>query len=106
MSDFNLKGYPTYWGWMAFFRHFFTYFVDDILGGYYGQRAGYGANYYLEGNISIADDGTVTLNSSFCNGWGDSAKTMTGGKWDAATKTFTWCTVYANMDFNVIMTKE
>lgn len=83
-----------------------TYFVDDILGGYYGQRAGYGADYYLEGNISIADDGTVTLNSSFVNGWGDSADDMTGGKWDASTKTLSWCAIYANMEFNVSMTKE
>ena len=83
-----------------------TYLVDDILGGYYCQRAGYGSNYALEGVISIDEANAVTLHNSYVIGWGDSADDMVGGKWDAATKTLSWCVDYANMDFNVTMTKE
>ena len=41
-----------------------TYFVDDLLAGWYAQRAGYGDSYAMQAIISIADDGAITLESS------------------------------------------
>lgn len=83
-----------------------TYFVDDILGGYYCQRAGYGSNYALGGNIAVDADGNVTVIDSYLPGWGDSLDDMVDGKYDAATGTFSWDAQYAGMDFYVTMTKE
>lgn len=83
-----------------------TYSVDDLLGGYYCQRAGYGANYALGGTIAIDADGNVTALDSFLPGWADSLDDFVDGKYDAATGTFSWDAQYAGMDFYVTMTKE
>ncbi|MCI2109064.1 MAG: DUF5012 domain-containing protein [Bacteroidales bacterium] len=82
-----------------------TYSCDDILGGYYCQRQKYGTDYALAGTFSLDDSGKVKYISSFLSGWGDSASDMTGS-FDAGTKTFNICTVYAGMNFYVTMTKE
>ena len=37
-----------------------TVYVDDLLGGWYCQRAGYGTRYALGGTLAIAADGTVS----------------------------------------------
>lgn len=83
-----------------------TYAVSDLLGGYYEQRAGYGGAYALKGTISIADDGTITLNTSSLEGWGDSADSMTDGKFDADKGCLSWAVNYAGMDFYVTMYKK
>lgn len=83
-----------------------TYAVSDLLGGYYDQRAGYGASYALVGTITIADDGTVTMNASSIAGWGDSADSMTDGKFDADKGCLSWTVSYAGMDFYVTMYKR
>ena len=75
-----------------------TYTADDMLGGWYYYRAGYGKNYAMKAVFSVADDGTVTLLGSTVPGWGDSHDDYTGS-FDAATGTFTMNTVYADMDF-------
>jgi len=83
-----------------------TYDVDDLLGGYYCQRAGYGSNYAMPGTVSIAADGTMEIVAGGgVAGWGDAYDAFKGS-YDAASATFTFTTTYANMDFNVIMTKE
>lgn len=91
---------------MVFSKGGTTYSVDDLLGGYYCQRAGYGTKYNLAGTIDVAADGTVTLKESYVPGWGDSADGLTGGKFDKDTKTLSWDVVYAAMDFFVTMTKN
>lgn len=83
-----------------------TYSVDDLLGGYYCQRAGYGANYNLGGTIAIDADGNVTALDSYLPGWSDGLDDFVGGKYDAATGTFSWDAQYAGMDFYVTMTKD
>lgn len=70
-----------------------TYTVDDLFGGWYCQRAGYGTNYAMGGVISIADDGSVSCLSSKVPGWGDSLDGFSG-TYDAATKTFNVVAVY------------
>jgi hypothetical protein len=75
-----------------------TYTADDMLGGWYYYRAGYGVRYAMKAIFSVADDGTVTLLGSIVPGWGDSHDDYTG-TFDAATGTFSMNTVYAGMDF-------
>ena len=82
-----------------------TYAVDDLLGGWYCQRAGYGTKYAMEATIAIADDGTVTCSYSYVPGWQDGLDDFEG-TYDAATKTFSLKAVYAAMDFVQTWTKE
>lgn len=70
-----------------------TYYVDDLFGGWYAQRAGYGSQYAMGGVIKIADDGTITLVDSLVPGWGDSLDDLTG-TFDAATSTYSLVAVY------------
>lgn len=55
-----------------------TLYVDDLFGGWYCQRAGYGTKYAMGGTISLAADGTVGLISSFVPGWEDGLDDLTG----------------------------
>lgn len=55
-----------------------TFYVDDLLGGWYCQRAGYGRNYAMTGDISISTDGAVSLIDSHVEGWGDGLLSLTG----------------------------
>jgi hypothetical protein len=84
-----------------------TYFVDDLLAGWYAQRAGYGDSYAMQATISIADDGTITLESSNVPGWGDAADALSAdSKYDAGAKTITYTVTYAGyLDFSVELNK-
>ncbi|MBO4361595.1 MAG: DUF5012 domain-containing protein [Paludibacteraceae bacterium] len=84
-----------------------TYFVDDLLAGWYAQRAGYGDSYAMQAIISIADDGTITLESSHVPGWGDAADALSAdSKYDAGAKTITYTVTYAGyLDFSVELNK-
>lgn len=84
-----------------------TYSVEDFLGGYYSQRAGYGSAYNCVGDIEIDGDGNITTIDSYVAGWGDSLdEDLIDAKYDAATGTFSWNAPYAGMNFYVTMTKE
>lgn len=80
------------------------YEVNDLLGGWYWIRAGYGTAYACWAEITVGSDNAITLDDSYVSGWGDSADDLSG-TWDSATSTLSWCASYANMDFNVKMTK-
>lgn len=82
-----------------------TVFVDDILGGWYCQRAGYGTNYALYGTLAIDGDGNVTCLESFVNGWGDSHDDFVG-TYDAESGVFQVDAIYAGMDFVQTWVKE
>lgn len=84
-----------------------SYHFEDLLGGYYSLRAGYGSSYAMTGNVAVADDGTLTLVDSYLSGWGDSLTSLTG-TYDAATQTFTFVSEYTDTPllFYVTMTKE
>ena len=75
-----------------------TYDVDDLLGGWYRDRAGYGDNYALAGTIAIAADGTISYVDSYLIGWGDSATDLTG-TYDAATNHISWICEYTDYPF-------
>ena len=83
-----------------------VYFVEDLMAGWYAQRVGYGSNYAMQGKVAIAEDGTITLQSSAVPGWGDEADDLTDGKYDAATSTITYKLFYAEViEFDVTLTK-
>ena len=82
-----------------------TYSVDDLLGGWYCQRAGYGTSYAMEAVISIDGDGALTCSYSYVPGWGDGLDDFEGS-FDAATSTFQFTAVYAGMDFVQTWVKE
>ncbi len=82
-----------------------TYTINDMLGGYYEQRAGYGSAYAMVGVFTVAEDGTITAISGDVAGWGDSMDYVEDGKYDAATGTISWKVGYAGMDFYVTMNK-
>lgn len=79
-----------------------TYSVDDLLGGWYCQRAGYGTDYAMEGTISVDADGNITMIDSYVPGWGDKATGMTNGK--ATDGTITWDLEYTDYPFHFIVT--
>lgn len=84
-----------------------TYTVDDLFGGWYAQRAGYGANYAMGGIITVAADGTVGMVSSLVPGWKDSLDDLSG-TFDAATNTYNLVAVYNGntMFFNMTWVKQ
>jgi hypothetical protein len=79
-----------------------TYYVDDLVGGWYCQRAnygGYGPDYCMTGNIKIATDGTVSLIDSHVTGWDDGLAGLSG-TYDSNTSTFmTEAEYVGNMKF-------
>ena len=81
------------------------YWVEDLLGGYYEQRAGYGAAYSMKGFLQVNADNTVDMvGGGDVAGWNDSYSEFKDGKYDPETNTISYCVVYAKMDFNVILT--
>ena len=82
------------------------YAVDDLLAGWYCQRAGYGTNYAMVGEISISDLGVITLEDSYVPGWGDTADKLENGLYVALTNTITYELTYAGyLVFNVTLNK-
>ena len=81
------------------------YWVEDLLGGYYEQRAGYGSSYSMKGYLQVNADNTVDLvGGGNVVGWSDAYDEFKNGKFDPATNTISYTVVYADMDFNVILT--
>ena len=80
-----------------------TYLVDDILGGWYCQRAGYGTDYAMQATISISG-GSVNLINSFIPGWGDSLVDWADGSFADGTLSYTACYV-SGMEFHITMSK-
>lgn len=79
-----------------------TYNVDDLLGGWYCQRAGYGSDYAMQGIISVSADGSIEMLASYVPGWGDTATGMTDGKFEDGT--ITWNLEYTDYPFFFIVT--
>ena len=81
------------------------YWVEDLLGGYYEQRAGYGSSYSMKCYLQVNADNTVDLvGGGNVVGWSDAYDDFKDGKFDPATNTISYTVVYADMDFNVILT--
>lgn len=83
-----------------------TFYVDDLLGGWYCQRRGYGTQYAMAGTIAVAADGTVSLINSHVAGWNDGLIDLKG-TYDAANSTFTIDAVYVDgLMFHQIWVKD
>ena len=84
-----------------------SYYFEDLMAGWYCQRAGYGADYCMYSYVSINEDGSLELLDSYVPGWGDAADALEG-TYDSATSKFTYVLTYANGDiiFHVTLEKE
>jgi len=76
--------------------------VSCLLGGYYCIRAGYGPAYAMNGLIAVLNDNSLNILSGDVAGWGDSYQTFQG-TYDPANGSLSWCTVYADMEFYVVL---
>ncbi len=84
-----------------------TYLIDDVLGGWYCQRAGYGTNYAMQAILTISDAGEVQLLESYIPGWGDSLVSFNDGLFDQTTATLSYHAEYVSeLNFYVTMTKR
>ena len=79
-----------------------TYYISDLLGGFYSQGRGYGNDYALPGTIKIEDDGTVSLLNSGTCAFGGAASNVSG-TYDLENKTFSIKTTYLGYNFNMIV---
>lgn len=83
-----------------------TYYFEDLMAGWYCQRAGYGSSYSMLANVAINEDGSLQLIDSFVPGWGDEADALEG-TYDSATGKFTYVLAYASViNFHVTLEKE
>ena len=82
------------------------FYVSDFFGGYYDQRAEYGATYAMTGYITLNNDNSMELQSSFVRGWGDSLSSFKNGVYDPETGIVSFDAGYVNAYiFSVILTK-
>lgn len=80
------------------------FYVSDLMGGYYDQGMGYGANYAMTGYVQLLNDNTIKVLSSYVAGWGDSLDSFENGKYDSATGIISFDAAYAGvMKFHVIL---
>jgi hypothetical protein len=83
-----------------------SYYVEDLMAGWYAQGAGYGAAYEMNAHVSIDKSGAITLLDSEVPGWGDAADDFQNGKYDAAAKTISYSLYYGGVIiFNVSLNK-
>jgi hypothetical protein len=83
------------------------FYVSDLFGGYYDQRAGYGSSYAMVGHITLSGNNEITLVDSKVAGWGDSLDGVVNGSYDPDTKIVKWTAQYAGTyNFNVIATAQ
>jgi len=81
------------------------FYVSDFFGGYYDQRAAYGATYAMTGYVKLNSDNTLGLLSSVVAGWGDSLNSLANATYNPGTKAIHWDATYAGtytwfLDFN------
>jgi len=82
------------------------YTIEDVLAGWYCQRAGYGSNYAMEAQLLINEDGKVELQSSYIPGWGDGLDSFEG-TYDFSAGKLEYTALYATtLKFNVVLVKE
>lgn len=79
------------------------FFISDMIGGLYDQRAGYGSKYALQGYISLDNDNNIDVISGIVPGWGDSYEYFENGVYDPDTKTITYDIGYYVYDFHIIL---
>jgi hypothetical protein len=66
------------------------FYVSDFFGGYYDQKAAYGATYAMTGYVKLNPDNTIGVVSSSIKGWGDSLTGLAGGVYNPTEKSLYW----------------
>lgn len=79
------------------------FYVSDILGGYYDQRAGYGSSYAMTGYFQLFSDNHIEIISGDVAGWGDSYSDFQNGQYDSTTGIISYMVEYADMEFYVTL---
>lgn len=69
--------------------------VSDFFGGWYAQRAAYGATYAMTGYILLNEDNSIELLSSHVNGWGDALDDLNNGSYNPGNNSIHWDVTYA-----------
>ena len=84
-----------------------VYEVDDLLGGWYCQRAGYGTSYAMYGTISVdSETGTVEALYGRVPGWNDSYDSFENGTFNANSGLIQYEVSYAGcMTFYISLLK-
>lgn len=82
------------------------FYTDGLLGGTYSIHYGYGSGYAMTGYIALNADNSITLLSSFVQGWGDGLEGFQNGMWNDATGVPYWESVYANGDVYAVTSKK
>lgn len=81
-----------------------VFYISDFLGGWYDQRANYGADYAMVGKFQLNNDDTITPLESYVTAWQDSMDQMTNASLDPETGTLKWTIDYASeLSFNIIL---
>lgn len=82
------------------------YEVSDLMAGWYDQGAGYGPDFAMLADITVAGDGTITYVDSYVKGWGDAADDLKNAKYDAAANQISYQLFYASViEFDVVLDK-
>lgn len=81
-----------------------VFYVDDLLGGWYCQRAGYGDAYKMGGYVEIDAEGNIDLLESFVPAWGDCLVDWADGKFENGTITY-MAEYVSDMQFYLTMSK-
>ena len=80
------------------------FYISDLMGGYYDQRAGYGSKYAMNGYIQLTNDNELFVLSGYVPGWGDSYDDFYDGSYDPDAQTLTYELEYAgSMQFHIIL---
>ena len=79
--------------------------ISDFLGGYYEQRAKYGAAYACSGYVQLKEDNSLTLLSSSILPWQDTIDGIGIAKYNPTDGSVSWAASYAGMTFYVVLKK-
>lgn len=80
------------------------FYISDLMGGYYDQRAGYGSKYAMNGYIQLTNENELFVLSGYVPGWGDSYDDFYDGSYDPDAQTLTYELEYAgSMQFHIIL---
>jgi hypothetical protein len=88
------------------------YEVNDLMGGWYEQIRGFGANYgagmgSMTGYVSLDGDNKISLMSSYIEAWGDGLDWIKNGVYDPATGVMSYDLSYAgSVNMTVVLNKD
>lgn len=83
-----------------------VFYVSCLLGGTYSIGFGYGPAYAMTGYINLNSDYSISMITSFVQGWGDSLENFKDATYNPETGNLEWVSVYAGADnFAVTGTK-